>query len=39
MPSQSEEEWVIVTPEDEEFEIIVKTSFAEPFWGVVVNKN
>ena len=45
MPSKSqtlkpEEEWVIVTPlEDDEFEIIEKTSIAEPFWGVIVNKN
>ena len=25
--------------EDEEFEIIEKTYFSEPFWGKVVNKN
>ena len=25
--------------DDEEFEIIDKTYFSEPFWGSVVNKN
>ena len=42
MPETSTcEEFEIVAIEDykEEFEILEKTYFSEPFWGKVVNKN
>ena len=33
------DDWVVIEPPIEEFEIIKKTPFTEPVWGKVVNKN